>query len=158
MRGGMVCVTKEGHMTPTAFMDRDRPPTASEIADALGSAAPLWDRMTRFVETSYGVEPTLVPPSKNYGWDVKYRKGGKTLVSLTPDEGRFTALVVLGQKEAAGASDLELGAHVRSVLAEARPLRDGRWLFVLVESERDVEDIERLLALKRRPRVSTPAG
>lgn len=69
---------EEVDMAPTAFMDRDRPPTAREIAKALGSSAPLWERITRFVETSYGIEPTFVPPSRNYGWDVKYRKGGKT--------------------------------------------------------------------------------
>lgn len=145
-------------MASTAFMDRDRPPTASEIAEALGSVAPLWERIERFVETSYGVEPTFVPPSKNYGWDVKYRKGGKTLVALTPDRGGFTVLVVLGEKETEAARELDLGPHVQDVFDAARQLRDGRWLFVHVESERDVDDIERLLAVKRRPRALTPAG
>lgn len=145
-------------MAPTAFMDRDRQPTASEIAEALGSTAPLWDRIRRFVETSYEVEPTFVPPSKNYGWDLKYRKGGKTLVSLTPDRGGFTALVVLGEKETEAARELDLGHHVQGVFDGARQLRDGRWLFVHVESGRDVDDIERLLAVKRRPRALTPAG
>lgn len=139
-------------MAPTAFMNRDRPPTAAEIAVALGPTAPLWERVTAHVEESYGIEPTYVPPSKNYGWDVKYRKGGKTLVALTPDRGGFTALVVLGEKETEAARALDLGAHVRRVFDEARQLRDGRWLFVPVESERDVVDIEALLSVKRRPR------
>lgn len=139
-------------MAPTAFMDPDHVPTEPEIAAALGTSAPLWARLTTHVDEAYGIEPTLVPPSRNYGWDVKYRKGGKTLVSLTPDEGGFTALVVLGEKEAEAVGELELGEHVRSVFDEARQLRDGRWLFVRVESERDVEDVERLLAVKRRPR------
>jgi hypothetical protein len=139
-------------------MDRDRSPTAGEIAEVLGSAAPLWERLTGFVETSYEIEPTFVPPSKNYGWDVKYRKGGKTLVSLTPDTDGFTALVVLGEKETEAARELDFGDHVQGVFDGARQLRDGRWLFVHVESERDVDDIERLLVAKRRPRALTPAG
>lgn len=145
-------------MTPTVFMERDHQPTPEEIAEALGTSASLWGRLTAFVANAYGIEPTFVPPSRNYGWDVKYRKGGKTLVSLTPDEGGFTALVVLGEKEAEAARGLHLGAHVRRGFEEARQLRDGRWLFVPVESDRDVDDIEALLAVKRRPRAVTPAG
>lgn len=141
-------------MTPTVFMDRERPPTPAEIAEALGLSAPLWDRLTSFVANAYGIDPTHVPPSRNYGWDVKYRKGGKTLVSLTPDEGRFTALVVLGEKETQAVRGLDLGEHVRGVFESARQLRDGRWLFIDVASERDVEDIEKLLAVKRRPHAA----
>lgn len=142
-------------MAATAFMDTARAPTDVEIADALGPAAPLWERLTTFVTDSYGVEPAFVPPSRNYGWEVKYRKGGKTLVSLTPDEGGFTALVVLGEQETESARGLALGQHVRRVFEEARQLRDGRWLFVPVESERDVADVEALLAVKRRPRAAS---
>ncbi len=145
-------------MAPTAFMDPEHQPTEDEIVDALGSKASLWARLTAHLDEAYAIEPTYVPVSRNYGWDVKYRKGGKTLVALTPDEGRFTALVVLGEKETEAARELALGDHVRRVFDEARQLRDGRWLFVGVESERDVEDIEKLLAVKRRPRALTPAG
>lgn len=145
-------------MARTAFMDPEHRPTEKEILGALGSRAPLWARLTAYLAEAYAIEPTFVPPSRNYGWDVKYRKGGKTLVSLTPDEGGFTALVVLGEKEAEAARELELGKRVQGVFDDARQLRDGRWLFVQVESERDVEDIEKLLAVKRRPRGLTPAG
>ena len=139
-------------VAPTAFMDADHVPTEGEIAEALGHSARHWERLTTHIVDAYGIEPTYVPPSRNYGWDVKYRKGGKTLVSLTPDRGGFTALVVLGEKETDAARELDLGDHVRRVFEDARQLRDGRWLFVSVESARDVADIEALLAVKRKPR------
>jgi len=148
-------------MTRTAFMDASHVPTEGEIARTLGRSAPLWKRLTTHVAESYGIEPTFVPPSRNYGWEAKYRKGGKTLLSLTPDEGGFTALVVLGERETAAARELDLGERARGVFDEARQLRDGRWLFVPVESERDVDDVGRLLAVKRRPRTAktlTPEG
>lgn len=141
-------------MAPTVFMDPEHAPTEREILDALGAVAGHWEMLATWIDESYGIEPTHVPPSRTYGWDLKYRKGGKTLVSLTPDRGRFTALVVLGEKETEAARELELGDHVRRVFEEARQLRDGRWLFVPIESERDVEDVEALLAVKRRPRRS----
>lgn len=141
-------------MAATAFMDRDHRPTEQETLAALGPSAPLWERLTRHLDAAYGIEPTFAPPTRNYGWEVKYRRGGKTLVTLTPDEGRFTALVVLGEKETESARSLDLGDHVRRVFDEARQLRDGRWLFVPVESEEDADDVEALLAVKRRPRLA----
>ena len=71
-------------MTPTVFMDPGHAPTDAEIAASLGPAARFWDALTTQLAGAYGIEPTLVPPSRNYGWDLKYRKGGQTLVSLTP--------------------------------------------------------------------------
>jgi hypothetical protein len=38
------------------------------------------------------------------------------------------------------------------VFDRAKQYHDGRWLFISVESEREVDDIEALLAVKRRPR------
>lgn len=138
-------------MAPTAFMDAGHVPTQAEIARALGSSASLWERLTRYVADTYRIEPTFIRPTKSYGWEVKFRKGGRTLLSLTPDESAFTALVVLGVAETDKAAGLDLGEHVRRVFAEAEQLRDGRWLFIRVESERDIDDIEALLAVKRRP-------
>ena len=143
-------------MAATAFMDPKRAPTPAEIADVLGPAARFWERLTEHVEESYGIEPAYIPPSKNYGWDVKYRKGGRTLVSLTPDRDALTALVVLGAAETEAARDLDFGDQVRRVFDEAQQYHDGRWLFIRLESDRDVDDVETLLALKRRLRRKAP--
>jgi hypothetical protein len=139
-------------MAVTAFMDRDHTPGPGEIADKLGDVARLWESLTAYLDEHYGIEPLPVPPGRTSGWELKYRKGGRTLVSLTPDVGGFTALVVLGAAETERARELELGRHVRSVFEQARQYHDGRWLFIGIESERDVTDVEALLALKRRPR------
>jgi hypothetical protein len=145
-------------MAPTVFMDKDHQPTDEEILGELGSFAPLWEALTAYLDHAYAIAPTFAPPSRNYGWEVKYRRGGKTLVSLSPDRGGFTALVVLGKKEARAVDRFELGRHVRDVFDGATQLHDGRWLFVPVRSRRDVEDVQRLLAAKRRPRALSPSA
>ena len=37
--------------------------------------------------------------SWNFGWNVKFRKAGKSLCTIYPKEGYFTVLVVVGKKE-----------------------------------------------------------
>jgi hypothetical protein len=131
--------------------DRCAVNAAIELAAGLGSAARLWRELTEGIADRYGIEPILVAASGTHGPELKYRKGGRTLVSLSPGEGGFTALVVLGAEETQRAFELELGSRARRILEDARQYHDGRWLFVPVTSRRDVRDVTSLVALKRRP-------
>lgn len=121
------------------------------FAADLGRTEPLWDDLTTAMNERYAIEPTLVPARGTSGPEVKYRKAGRTLLTLLPREGSFTALVVLGGTETKQAFDLDLGRAVESVLENATQYHDGRWLFVPVRSKRDVRDLLSLIALKRRP-------
>ncbi len=43
---------------------------------------------------------------------------------------------------------MRLGENVQQAIARAHPYPEGRWLFIPVESEADMHDIQRLLALR----------
>lgn len=88
---------------------------------------------------------------KNYGWNMWYRKSGKSLVSLYPQQGRLIAQVVLGKAEVEKAEALTLGEHVGKVFRETPQLHDGRWLFIPLLSAADVDDVEQLMLAKKRP-------
>ena len=89
-----------------------------------------------------------------HGWTIRYRKSGKTLCSLFPEKGAFTALVVLGKKEAEKAFSMmdQFNASVRKLLDDAEQLHDGRWLWIRVRKQSDIDSIEELLKLKRKPK------
>ena len=88
---------------------------------------------------------------KNYGWNLWYRKSGRSLVSLYPQENAFIAQVVLGREQVEKALSLSLGENVGRVLHETPSLHDGRWLFIKITTETDLVDVEQLLMLKKRP-------
>lgn len=134
------------------FSDKDHQPTTQEVFHALGPKRPHWDRLTQFISDNYQMPGLLSFGGKKYGWNVWYRRGGKTLVSLYPQQGYFVAQIVLGKDQAEQALNLKLGKNVRQAVEEAPQLHDGRWLFIKVRSEKDVKDIEQLLLIKRRPR------
>jgi hypothetical protein len=48
-------------------------------------------------------------------------------------------------------SNEELRENVGKVLRDTPQFHDGRWLFIPVTTERDVEDIKQLILLKKRP-------
>jgi hypothetical protein len=143
-------------MTESCFTNPKHQPTPQEIRSALGSCFPLWDRLTSFIENSYQIEGTWSTwgPAKS-GWNLRYRRSGKALAALHPQEERILVQVVLGKSQAECALRLELGKKVSTMLQAAPQLRDGRWLFIPVTCESDAQDVEKLLLTKMRPPRNT---
>ena len=140
-------------MSVGSLLDKEHQPTPQDIQNTLGAAWPLWDEITRFLAEVYPEIPTeLSYGGKKYGWNLWYRKSGKSLLSLYPQEGYVVAQIVLGNAQVAQALALELGEAVGTLLRETPQFHDGRWLFIPVCTERDAADVKRLLQVKRRPK------
>ena len=139
-------------MSISAFFDKEHQPTPREINDALGSRQPLWQQLMQFISDNYQLPGELSFGGNKYGWNIWYRRSGKTLVSLYPQQKYFVAQIVLGKDQVEKAFQLKLGQNVRTVLEETPQLHDGRWLFIKVKTEKDVKDIQELLQVKKRPR------
>ena len=149
-------------MSLSAFVDKQHQPTPREINDALGSRHPLWRQLTQFIADNYQLPGELSFGGNKYGWNIWYRRSGKTLVSLYPQREHLVAQIVLGKDQIEKAIQLKLGKKVRTVLEETPQLHDGRWLFIKARTGKDVKDIEALLQVKKRPRPqkfdSPPGG
>lgn len=128
-------------------------PTEEEIISFIGRLAEeAWKELKRFIEDNYGLEPEIIFYGKKYGWTVRYRKSGKTLCSLFPERGGFTVLVVFGKKESEKAllRLKELSIKIKKLLGETEQLRDGRWLWIRLLTKNEVDDVKKLLQIKRR--------
>ena len=135
--------------------DKAHEPTEKAILDFIGEPAKeAWVEIRRFIEDRYGLVSDTVFYGAKYGWTVRYRKGGKTLCSLFPEKGAFTVLIVLGSKESEIASSLreELGPKVQKLIGDTQQLHDGRWLWVRLLAMSDIDDVMKLLQVKRKPR------
>ncbi len=144
-------------MTIGIFIDKDHQPTAPEVFDVLGTKRVLWEELAQFIADNYPIPGEWNFGGKNYGWNLWYRKSGKTLVTLYPQKGYFVAQIVLGKDQVEQALNVKLGKNVGTVLTETPQLHDGRWLCIRVKTEKDVKDIQQLLQVKRRPRPQKPS-
>ena len=136
------------------ILDEDIKPTEDKIAKIIGESSNLWFEMRKYLEENYDFTPELVYYGKKYGWTLRYRKSGKTLCSLFPEKDAFTVLIVLGKKEVEKIYSLtsKLNSEVRSLFENTEQLRDGRWLWIRVKTSSDVDSIELLLKVKRKPK------
>jgi hypothetical protein len=138
-------------MTVGIFLDRKHRPSGKEIRIATGKRYPLYKLLVDFMKRNYQLKGDLSYGGKNYGWNLWFRRSGKTLLNLFPQKGYLVAQVVLGKEQIEKASALKLGRNVAEVFSKAPQYFDGRWLYAPVKTKRDVEDIQALVMLKRKP-------
>lgn len=121
------------------------------VLDALGPTRRHWLRLVEFAQSQYGVEGERMPERGEIGWSLRFRRSGKSLFTLIPRVGGFTALVVVGPSAWEAAETLDLAPQTRVAWDAAHPYHDGRWLWLDVTSERVAHDVERLVTLKSAP-------
>jgi len=135
--------------------DKTRKPTEEEMMNFIGEPGKeAWSELRQFIEDHYDLVSETVFYGVKYGWTIRYRKGGKTLCSLFPENGGFTVLIVLGKEESEKALSMtqELSSRTRTLLTDTKQLHDGRWLWIRLLKTRDASDVKKLLQIKRRPK------
>ncbi len=130
----------------------DQQPNMREISAFVQN--PAWDALCGSVEERYGVAPK-VEYSKCAaapGWNVKYKKGGKSLCVLYPEQGAFFCLVVIGNKEQIECELLlpALDRTIQELYERTRFACGGRWLMIRIESNDIMQQALQLIELRTR--------
>lgn len=123
-------------------------PDHQALADRLGGSIAPWDALVGYLTDDVGAQGAWSWGGTKSGWELRFKRAGRPLTTLTPGQGGFTALVVLGREEALRAAGLRLGEPARRTFEEAHPYHDGRWLFLSVADDDDLEDVIALVREK----------
>ena len=147
-------------MTGERMLDGQVRPSDRAMDAILGRRVGLWSDLRQYLDDSYAHKSEMSFDGPRYGWAIRYRRSGKTLVTLYPERGSFTVLVVLGKNEVGKAQQTaaDLTRRVRDVMEKAEPRRDGRWLWIRPETKGDVKSVRTLLSAKHRPKPEGRAG
>ena len=136
----------------------DRQPTPGDIAGFI--ASPLWEELNRFLTENYQASPSYSYSicAGQPGWNVKYQKAGRSLCTLYPMPGFFIALVVIGTREEAEAALIEplLDEYTKKLMESSASVAGARWLMIHVTTQSILEDVKRLVQLRRKIKTSNP--
>lgn len=126
-----------------------------QVNTMLGNASPAWEKLIGHIRFFYAMDELWKegnPAHKNYN-DLYIRRGGKTLAILSLREEYFIACIVLGKDEREKFDEQRemFSAVVRKVYDETNVYHDGKWLAFDVYDESLIDDIIRLLHIKRKP-------
>lgn len=86
------------------------------------------------------------------GWNVKFKKAGKTLCTIYPREGYFTVMIVIGTKEKEAVEVIlpECTAKLREIYNQTKTGNGQKWLMLDLEDKEEMyRDIFRLIDIRR---------
>lgn len=137
--------------------DKAQQPVDAAVSEWMGPEAyARWCRVVQFISNAYPdvFAPDWVYGGKKHGWGLRYKKS-KSFCTLIPERGRMALLIVFGQEERARAEAIlpELSDTTRTEYAAATTYHDGKWVVLVVNSDAVSADVERLLAVKRKPKA-----
>ena len=132
----------------------ERIPTAADLRALLGDELHcVFEALCRAIDEKYDMDRLWDKGYRDWVYEYKYRRGGKTLCTLYLKAGVIGFQVIFGKDERVKVESRreEFSPAVMQVYDEATTFHDGKWVMFLPTDTSMLEDFLRLLALKRRP-------
>lgn len=134
------------------IQDKNTCPVLEEIGDYVRN--PLFMEFCGQVKSRFSVKEKIEYSGCSWesGWNVKFKKAGKTLCTIYSREGYFTVLVVVGAKESAPVTELlqSCSPKQREVYQQTKEGNGQRWLMIDLEDAGSLyEDVLRLVEIRR---------
>lgn len=128
-------------------------PSLSEIGAWVNN--PLLEELANWMKETYQAEPSIEfsKCSLDKGWNIKFKKGSKSLCVLYVRQGWFTAMVTLGAKQVAELETMlpTFSAPFRKLYEKTPLFNGGKWLSVDVKKDKQLEEVQRLILMKAKP-------
>lgn len=134
------------------LQDRNTRPTLEELADYINN--PLFLSFCSQVKALYACPESIEYSSCSMekGWNVKFKKSGKTLCTIYPREGYFTAMVVIGPKEKERVEALlpDCSSALQELYWQTREGNGQRWLMIDLEDDDELyQEAFQLIHIRR---------
>lgn len=134
------------------LQDRTYCPTLDEIGAYIGN--PVFDTFCSEIKEKYRVQEKLEfsSCSMEKGWNIKFRKSGRSLCTIYPRESCFTVLVVIGRKEKEAVESIlpECTAALQEIYEQTTEGNGQRWLMIDLEDHDNLyQDVIRLICIRR---------
>ncbi|MCX6149722.1 MAG: DUF3788 family protein [Ignavibacteriales bacterium] len=131
------------------FSDKSLQPNDQMLLEVLGKSKKYWDEIKQSLNDKYG---ELTEEWKFYGqkigWTLKLLKKKRNLFFFTPYDKYFKISFVFGEKAVAVIEKSDLPENLISELVNARKYVEGRGLAIEVKTQKEVQIIQKLVAIK----------
>lgn len=134
------------------LMDKDCCPTLEEVGEYTGN--PLFTQFCAQMKAQYKCSGKIEYSACSWekGWNIKFRKAGRTLCTIYPKEGYFRVMVVIGtkEKEAVQAELADYTAELREIYGQTKEGNGQKWMTIDLEDEGGLyRDVLRLIEIRR---------
>lgn len=113
----------------------------------------VWQALCSAIDEKYDMERLWNTGGKNWTYEYKYRRGGKTLCSLYAKSCCIGFMIIFGKDERAKFEVIRdtFTNTVCKQYDEAKTYNDGKWVMFEPTNTTEFDDYMKLLAIKRKP-------
>lgn len=132
----------------------DITPSGDEMKNLLGeSLYDVWTQLVACIDKKYDMEHIWNKGGKDWIYEYKYRRGGKTLCALYARKNCMGFMVILGKEERAKfEADKNIYAkEIQQSYDETQTYHDGKWIMFEPKDTALFADFMKLLLMKRKP-------
>ena len=129
-------------------------PSQSTMIELLGqSLFEIWQSLCLAIEEKYDMERVWNAGGKNWTYEYKYRRGGKTLCCLYAKRNCIGFMIIFGKDERIKFEDIRntLSHSIGRQYDAAKTYHDGKWVMFEPTNTDEFDDYMKLLAIKRKP-------
>lgn len=126
-------------------------PTMEELELLIGANAfAVWKDICVEIDALYDMDCQWNDGGKQWKYEYKYRRGGKTLCALYAQQNCFGFMIIFGKEERAKVEEIRaiLSSQTLATYDAATTYRDGKW--VMFDETILISDMKTLLAVKRK--------
>ena len=133
---------------PNAFRGRKTPPSAKDLAVALGDSLEAWKELIACL-TAKGISAKeWYSFSPKFGWALRPKLKSRTVLYMGPCAGCFRVSFILGDRAVAAAQASALPKALQKEIAGARRYAEGTGIRLLIKKAEDLAPIRTLVEIK----------
>jgi len=120
-----------------------------DLQPLLKGAYPAFVRLVGYIRVHYAIDELWDAKDRQ----LKFRRGGKTLVTIAVKDGLFNVLVIFGkaERETFDARRSEFSDFICEYCDRSHTYHDSKWMFLDITDETYLDELLRLIALKKKP-------
>ncbi len=129
-------------------------PARSDMEEFFGKdTLDIWERLAESIDGLYEMDKYWNKGFGDWVYEYKYRRGGKTLCTFYAKRDVANLLIVLGKAEREKFEQQRgsFSEYLLDIYDSTKIHYDGKWLWIPIDEKLEVEDILRMLRIKRRP-------
>lgn len=132
--------------------NRNEIPTLEDFGEFMKN--PVFEQFCSEIKNRYPCSEKIEYSSCSWkpGWNIKFRKSGKSLCTIYPGESYFTVLIVIGKKEKERVENLlpDCTLQLQEIYAQTEEGNGQKWLMIDLEDADDLyRDILSLIAIRK---------
>lgn len=132
----------------------ERIPSDREMADLIGQKLfEVWNKLCDLIESKYDTERLWDSGGREWTYEYKYRRGGKTLCTLYAKENTIGVMIIFGkyEREKFEEDRNNYSFETQKIYDESKTYHDGKWMMFGLNDTSLFPDMEKLLLIKRKP-------